>query len=399
MSWYFWLIFFPLIDVFLSVENENVGWDFWCISFPIILVLNGLFFGGLGGGFGTLRNRWQEGFWLGFFFGPSGWLLTLLLPPGTARTIPEQSGYGQCPTCGGVLVGPYPKCPHCAGDVFWAGRVPMKTAQEAADELDRQERLAAQRQRQHEEELERQREAQRRWEEQKREVMRSLTAIPRRLDSQLKKAVGKDNDIVYRFLQVFLYLVIPAVLLVGLGSLSLEKYHESLREQEKQDSAQRRRREKLADRQTRYAVLGFRATLDWDKVIADSNKAIERGTQDGRAFWNRGVARCANGEWKSAIPDLTDAIRLDAKDSGYDLVNDAYRFRGFARCVEGEWEPAISDLTEAVRLDPKDARAYAFRSVAYAQKGEMEKAQNDREHAKSLGFTPDEFAHLAEVLE
>jgi len=171
MSWYFWLIFFPLIDVFLSVENENVGWDFWCISFPIILVLNGLSFGGLGGWFGTQRNRRQVGFWLGFFFGPSGWLLTLLLPPGTARTIPEQSGFGHCPTCGGILVGRFPKCSHCASDVFWAGRVPTRTAQEAADEQQRQEQLAAERQRQIQEESERASEARRRWEEQKSEAL------------------------------------------------------------------------------------------------------------------------------------------------------------------------------------------------------------------------------------
>ena len=92
----------------------------------------------------------------------------------------DQHGIGRCPTCGGGLMG-YAKCPHCASDVFWAGNVPMRTAQEAADEQDRQERLAreeqerereraerlaAQRQRQHREELERQREAQRQWEEQ-----------------------------------------------------------------------------------------------------------------------------------------------------------------------------------------------------------------------------------------
>ena len=102
---------------------------------------------------------------------------------GVLETIPDQHGIGRCPTCGGELVGRYAKCPHCASDVFWAGNVPTRTAQEAADEQGRQERLAreeqerqreraerlaAQRQRQHEQELERQREAQRQWEEQKR---------------------------------------------------------------------------------------------------------------------------------------------------------------------------------------------------------------------------------------
>jgi len=99
MSWCFWLIFSPLINVvFRIAEKENVGWDFWLISFPIILAVNGLFFGGLGRTFATQRNRQRVGFWLGFFFGPSGWLLTLLLPP----------DFGRCPACGGALAGRYP---------------------------------------------------------------------------------------------------------------------------------------------------------------------------------------------------------------------------------------------------------------------------------------------------
>ena len=120
-----------------------VGWFFVATIFGII----GLWFG-------NQRNRPNgpyEGFWLGFFLGPFGWLLALLLPgdhalvSGTAQTIPEQSGYGRCPTCGGMLVGQYPKCPHCASDVFWVGRVPIKTAQEAADAKELQDRLADER--------------------------------------------------------------------------------------------------------------------------------------------------------------------------------------------------------------------------------------------------------------
>jgi Flp pilus assembly protein TadD len=107
----------------------------------------------------------------------------------------------------------------------------------------------------------------------------------------------------------------------------------------------------------------------------------------------RGYAEGVIGQWDLAIADFTKAIRLDPKDAR------AYDWRGCARCVRGEWEPAIADLIEAIRLDPQDARAYALRSVAHAQKGEVEQAQDDREHAKSLGFTPDEFARLAEVLE
>jgi len=140
--------------------------------------------------FGKQRNRPDHGMLLGLLLGPFGWLLTLLLPPGAT----SQGETIRCPTCGGALAGRYEKCQHCASAVFWVGIVPTKTAEEAAEEQERQERdaikrrergayMAAERQRQHEEELERQREtlrqsaeeareAHRRWEERNRKALR-----------------------------------------------------------------------------------------------------------------------------------------------------------------------------------------------------------------------------------
>jgi hypothetical protein len=57
----------------------------------------------------------------------------------------ESGHFGQCPTCGGTLAGFYPKCPHCASDVFWAGDAPMRTAREAAEEERHKEQWAAER--------------------------------------------------------------------------------------------------------------------------------------------------------------------------------------------------------------------------------------------------------------
>jgi uncharacterized membrane protein YsdA (DUF1294 family) len=207
MSWYFWFIFCPLIDVLgfaLGLaERENAGWDMWLISFPIMLMLTGIVFGSLGSWFGTQRNRRQAGFWLGCFFGPSGWLLTLLLPPGTGnrpgdggklgtcypsaeRAIavpPRSTNLMACPDCGNHVSKLAKACPKCGRPVALtpeqraeqeerererAAERERLAREEQERERERAERLAAQRQRQHEEELERQREAQRQWEEQKR---------------------------------------------------------------------------------------------------------------------------------------------------------------------------------------------------------------------------------------
>jgi tetratricopeptide (TPR) repeat protein len=206
-------------------------------------------------------------------------------------------------------------------------------------------------------------------------------------------------------LAVLVILVTAAGALAVMGAV--EKYQESCREQEKQEAAQRRRHDKLADKEERLAVLGIRRSdFNWNEAIAvatdEANHQLSPQSEaeahtvresQAKAYSVRGVARCVTGEWEPAIADLTEAIRLNYKDAR------AYRYRGFARCLTGEWEPAIADLSDAIRLNLLDARAYAFRSLAHAQKGDVEKAKEDREHAKRLGFTPDEFAQLAEVLE
>ena len=47
---------------------------------------------------------------------------------------------------------------------------------------------------------------------------------------------------------------------------------------------------------------------------------------------------------------------------------------------------ALLDDTDAVRLDPKYANAYQNRGIAYAQKGDHDKANMDFDYAKKLGM-------------
>ncbi len=60
--------------------------------------------------------------------------------------------------------------------------------------------------------------------------------------------------------------------------------------------------------------------------------------------------------------------------------------RGNAAYGKGEYAKAIADLTEAVRLDPKNAKAYDNRGLAFQQKGEKAKAEEDFARAKELGY-------------
>ncbi len=66
--------------------------------------------------------------------------------------------------------------------------------------------------------------------------------------------------------------------------------------------------------------------------------------------------------WR-APADSTEAIRLDPKNAM------AYYNRGRAWYAKGEYDRAIADSTEAIRLDPKNAMAYYNRGRAGAPRG------------------------------
>ena len=68
----------------------NLGVLLWLLVFGLI----GKFLGGL-------RGNGKKGYWLGFFLGPLGWLIAVILP----------SPKKHCPTCGGVMKSEY--CCHC----------------------------------------------------------------------------------------------------------------------------------------------------------------------------------------------------------------------------------------------------------------------------------------------
>ena len=51
----------------------------------------------------------------------------------------------------------------------------------------------------------------------------------------------------------------------------------------------------------------------------------------------------------------------------------AYFNRGVAYSEKGEWDKEIADYTEAIRLKPDDADAYYKRGVTYGEKGDSDK--------------------------
>ena len=54
----------------------------------------------------------------------------------------------------------------------------------------------------------------------------------------------------------------------------------------------------------------------------------------------------------------------------------------------GQYKQAIQDLDEAIRLDPQHEAAYSNSGKAYSNLGEQELADRDFAKAKELGYDP-----------
>ncbi len=64
----------------------------------------------------------------------------------------------------------------------------------------------------------------------------------------------------------------------------------------------------------------------------------------------------------------------------------AYYNRGAFYASKGQWKDAIADYTEAIRLNPSQAKQYYFRGRAYLQSGERNKAAADFAEAEKLEY-------------
>ena len=77
-------------------------------------------------------------------------------------------------------------------------------------------------------------------------------------------------------------------------------------------------------------------------------------------FCSLGMEKLRTGNWKDAIDDFTQAIRLRPD------VAAGYRFRAIAHAEGGNAARAISDLDQAIRLKPDDVQALFDRGSSSA---------------------------------
>ena len=112
-----------------------------------------------------------------------------------------------------------------------------------------------------------------------------------------------------------------------------------------------------------------------ETAIEACTRAIKSGRFDPHnlaiIYSNRGNQRERSGDFKNAIADHDEAIRIDPTYSA------GYMHRGNAYARHGDFDRAIADHSEAVRLSPKDADTFYNRGYTYSHKGDHERAVQD----------------------
>ena len=112
-----------------------------------------------------------------------------------------------------------------------------------------------------------------------------------------------------------------------------------------------------------------------ESAIEACTRAIKSGRYDKRnlaiIYSNRGNQRERIGDYKNALADHAEAIRIDPTYSA------GYMHRGNAYARHGDFDHAIADHSEAIRLSPKDANSFYNRGYTYSHKGDHTRAVED----------------------
>jgi Tfp pilus assembly protein PilF len=132
-----------------------------------------------------------------------------------------------------------------------------------------------------------------------------------------------------------------------------------------------------------------------DLALADFAEAAKIDKKYADAFFNRCSIYNFKQQYDSAITECSQAIKLgpsadatvagDSEKLGKDLAfSDYYTERGFAYFKKEDYLHALPDLDNAIRLNANNGRALKTRGLAYEAKGDP-RAEADLASAKLFG--------------
>lgn len=130
-------------------------------------------------------------------------------------------------------------------------------------------------------------------------------------------------------------------------------------------------------------AIAFFEKGDFDRALADYNKAIELNPLDASAFHNRGLVHHEKRQFESALRDFDRSLSFPA-GANVSLKADRYNSRGLTWREIGDYERAIADFNQALQLSPRTAFYFANRGEIWRLKGDLDMALKDQNRAVQI---------------
>ena len=129
-----------------------------------------------------------------------------------------------------------------------------------------------------------------------------------------------------------------------------------------------------------YSFLTFQRNFVWRDEFSLWDDAVKKAPHKARTYKNRGSASGQKGQFDKALADLDKAIELQPDYSS------AYFVRGSVYQKKGLLDQALLDFNKAIELKPAFAEAYNNRAYLYFSRKEYDKSRQDMKKAQSLGL-------------
>jgi tetratricopeptide (TPR) repeat protein len=126
--------------------------------------------------------------------------------------------------------------------------------------------------------------------------------------------------------------------------------------------------------------VSYRRLKQYRRAIQDYDEAIRLNSRVALAYYNRGIVYGILRQYSRAIQNYDEALRLSPRFAI------AYNNRGNAYSNLKQYRRAIQDYDEVLRLDPRYAIAYYNRGLAYEALGQKKEAV--RNYRQSLRLDP-----------
>ncbi|BBM84851.1 tetratricopeptide repeat protein [Candidatus Uabimicrobium amorphum] len=127
----------------------------------------------------------------------------------------------------------------------------------------------------------------------------------------------------------------------------------------------------------------YKNLKQYEKALADYNKAIAIDPDNFVAYKNRGILYQDLKQYEKALADYNKAIDIDPNNF------EAYNNRGLLYKHLKQYEKALADYNKTIVIDPNNSFAYNNRGALYKDLKQYEKALAD--HNKAIALEPNNF--------